>query len=278
MTSLRHYIGTNSTRSETISATPLRLLAATLNLQAFQPEPGAPVPPLWHWLYFLPDDRLEDLAEDGHPQRGDFYPAGLPRRRMFGGATITLHQPLRVGETAVCRTEIVGIDERDGESGPLVLLRLLRQIDAEAGLAVTEFQTLLYTDSAPGPAATDDAETPGAEWEAEVEPDSRMLFRFSALTFNTHRIHYDLPYATEVEGYPGLVVHGPLTALLLAELARAKGLEIVHFEFRARAPVFAGDAVQLRGTPTPEGATLAAYRGGEAVMKATATGSRARSV
>ena len=272
MTSQRHHIGANLTRTETIAATPVHLLAATLDLPDFDLKPDAPIPPLWHWLYFLPDDRFADLAEDGHPRRGDFYPASLPRRRMFGGATIAFHRPLRIGETAVCRTEIVGIDERDGQAGPLVLLRLLRQIEGEAGPAVTELQTILYTDSPPGSATTDEAVTPGAEWEHEVVPDSRMLFRFSALTFNTHRIHYDFPYTTEVEGYPGLVVHGPLTALLLAELARSQGVALEQFEFRATAPVFAGEVVQLRGTPTLEGAELAAYRDGDVVMQATARG------
>lgn len=267
---MRRYIGTSSIRRETISATPIRLMAATLDLPGVDPEPDDAVPPLWHWLYFLPDNRLSDLDDDGHPKRGEFFPDCLPRRRMFGGASLTFHQALRIGETVECRTEIVGAEEREGNSGPLVLLRLLRQLEGESGPAITEHQTLIYTDSPPVHHEGELFEAPEAAWQQDIIPDSRLLFRFSALTFNTHRIHYDLRFATEVEGYPNLVVQGPLTALLLAEMARRRGVALEEFVFRARAPFFVGDVMHLRGTPTPHGVELTAHRGAVPAMQATA--------
>jgi 3-methylfumaryl-CoA hydratase len=189
---------------------------------------------------------------------------------MFGGGSSTFHRPLRVGETATHTREIVAIDEKEGTAGPLVLVRVRHEIEGDTGPAVTEVQTIVYTDAPPGPRTDGGSVVPETPWQQRVTTDPVLLFRFSALTFNAHRIHYDHPYATRVEGYRDLVVHGPLTALLLAELARNNGVAMRAFRFRARAPVFAGEALELRGTPTSQGADLRAYCEGSLVMDATA--------
>lgn len=269
MTEFSAWVGRSDERGEVIAATPVRLLAATLDLPPMDPVAGDPIPPMWHWLYFLPDASRSNLGPDGHPRRGDFYPNVPLRRRMFGEASATLHRPLRVGETATRRREVVSIDEKEGLSGPLVLVRVRHQIEGEDGPAVTEVQTIVYTDTPPGQPDGEGSATPEAPWQKKVETDPALVFRFSALTFNAHRIHYDLQYTTRVEGYPRLVVQGPLTALLLAEMARCHGVVTRAFRFRTRAPVFVGDVLHLRGTPTSEGARLEAYRDGVLAVEAT---------
>ncbi len=230
-------------------------LAATLDV-ADAPSSGDPLPPLWHWLYFLPDDPQATLAADGHPRRGGFLPPVPLGRRMHAGGRLEFHAPLRVGDEATRVSVVTSVDEKQGRTGPLVVVTVRHRITGPAGLAVTEEQDLVYTDARPPRDAGDQAAIAEGTWESTVVPDEALLFRFSALTFNTHRIHYDLGYATAVEGYPDLVVHGPLVALLLAVLARSRGVAVAGFTFRAHAPFFCGRPIHLRGDP---GGRLAAY-------------------
>ncbi len=233
-----------------ITAWPVHALQATLDLSDPEPRPGDPLPPLWHWLFFLPAVAHSELGTEGHARLGGFLPPIELPRRMFAGGRFTFHQPLRIGEQAKRVGTVTRIEEKQGRSGRLVFVVVRYEISGEGGLAIVEEQDLVYREAPEG----DQAPSPGTEpipaapWSRTVDPDPVMLFRFSALTFNGHRIHYDYPYVTGVEGYPGLIVHGPLTALLLADLARRDGPgRLESFSFRALSPLFAGDAFTLQG-------------------------------
>lgn len=267
MSQYQAWIGRHDQTTETISPVPLRLLAATLDQPPLAPNPGHPVPPMWHWLYFLPDTAQSDLGPDGHPRRGLFYPDVPMRRRMFAGGTTTIRQPLTVGETATRRREILSIDEKDGSTGPLVLVEVRHDITGDNGAAITEHQTIVYTDTPPEH-TTVEGQPPAAPWRRDIPTDPTLLFRFSALTHNTHRIHYDHPYTTQNEGYQQLVVHGPLTLILLTELARQNGCQLETIRFRAQSPAYSGDTIHLRGNPGDSGAALYAYRGSRIIMQA----------
>lgn len=174
---------------------------------------------------------------------------------MFVGATTTFHRPLLVGETVNQEATVKSVARKEGHSGPLVFVSVEYRFGGEGGPAVTEIQTLIYTDAAPAPPREPPAGPgpPSRPWRQDVPTDPVLLFRFSALTNNFHRIHYDHPYATGVEGYSGLVVQGPLTALLLADLARRNGVTSpARFSFRARSPFLCGNTLCLRGGPDPQ--------------------------
>lgn len=256
---LQDWVGRTRRRSELLAPRPCELLAATIRAEG--PNTGDPLPPLWHWLYFVPDASRDGLGADGHPRRGGFLPPVALRRRMFAAGSIEYRRPLRIGTTATQRDKVVSVEEKVGSSGPLVFVRTEHEISDEDGPVLLEERTVVYTNSAPGSRAAAGGAVPGTPWAEDVETDTVLLFRFSALTFNAHRIHYDRRYARMEEGYSDLVVQGPLTALLLAELARRNGQSVRAFRFRAQAPFFVGDVLHLRGGPTDVGAAVMAYRG-----------------
>jgi len=266
--SLEQWIGRSESSTDLVTAAPLAALAATLDRDDPRPHTGDALPPLWHWLYFLPIHRQSELGSDGHAKRGGFLPPVPLPRRMWAGGRLDFFHPLRVGETVTRVSRIVSVKSKQGRTGPLVFVLVRHEISNPQGLAIAEEQDLVYRDlSQPGErAASPPAAPPNAEWERTIQPDDILLFRYSALTFNGHRIHYDRRYATEVEGYPGLVVHGPLLATLLIDLLRQSLSEAVvkRFEFRAVSPLFdvspfkvcgnleTGGAVHL-WAPTPDG-------------------------
>ena len=266
-------MGRAETRSDEVTAAPVAALAATLDLEIPYPQTGDPLPPLWHWLYFLPFHRQSELGADGHARRGGFLPPVDLPRRMWAGGRVEFHQPLRVGETITRTSRIVEVKFKEGRSGPLVFVLVRHEIDNADGLALTEEHDIVYRDHPrPGdPAPALQASPADAEWERVVQPDDVLLFRYSALTFNGHRIHYDRRYATEVEGYPGLVVHGPLIATLLVELLRSRIVK--KFEFRAVSPIFDIAPFSVAGKPEPDGKLIrlwAANPSGALAMTATA--------
>ena len=230
------WIGKTEKHEDTITAWPLSALAATLDGDA----PGDTVPPLWHWLYFLPTHRQSELGADGHARRGAFLPPVDLPRRMWAGGRFEFQDALRLGDRAVRTSRILQVQEKQGRSGPLVFVVVRHEVHTPRGLALAEEHDIVYR----GHPRPEDVpviqEAPGdAAWERTVHPDDVLLFRYSALTFNGHRIHYDRRYCTEVEGYPGLVVHGPLIATLLMELAREQDEgEVARFRFRAVSPLF----------------------------------------
>jgi 3-methylfumaryl-CoA hydratase len=269
---LQQWVGKTETRSDLVTAAPVAALAATLDIEAPYPQAGDPLPPLWHWLYFLPHPRQSELGPDGHAKRGGFLPPVELPRRMWAGGRVEFHRPLRVGEVMTRTSRIVEVKLKEGRSGRLVFVLVRHEI----GDALTEEHDIVYRDHARvGDAAAPPQLAPGdAAWERVVHPDDVLLFRYSALTFNGHRIHYDRPYATEVEGYPGLVVHGPLLATLLVDLVRRNlpAAVVTRFEFRAVSPIFDTGVFSVCGKP--DGMTIRLWvkdQAGALAMTATAS-------
>ncbi len=242
-------------RSRTVEAQavpqPLALLAALL--ESDRPvEPGAPLPPLWHWVYFARVLPQRELGPDGHPRHDDLLPDHPGMRRMWAGSRLTFAGELRIGERLRRRSTLLAADRKQGRQGPFLLLRQEHVIEGEAGGRVVEEQDIAFREPAAralgvGPAA--DKAEPAADFERAIQPDAVLLFRYSAATYNSHRIHYDHLYTTEVEGYPGLVVHGPLMATLMLDLldrVRPRSL-VASLVFRAEKPAFLPHPLAVRG-------------------------------
>jgi 3-methylfumaryl-CoA hydratase len=260
---LTDWIGAREEREERIAEFPAQAAAAMLDLDPAPMAEGAPLPALWHWFYFLPRAPRSRIDVDGHPQRGGFFPPVTLPRRMFAGARTRIHEPIAIGEAAQREGEILAVREKSGRSGQLVFVTVRYRISQGGRLRVEEEQDIVYKEPGPPIAAPvplpEPAPAPAGAWVSEFAPDTVLLFRFSALTFNAHRIHYDLPYAREEEGYPGLVVHGPLTAILLAGLAEARsGRRIAHFTFQGRGPLFVLHPFRLIGRPEGDAVALEA--------------------
>ncbi len=270
---LREWLGRTETATEHLAASRAAKLAATLD-RADRPGEGDELPPLWHWLYFTPLAAQSELGPDGHPRRGGFLPPVPLPRRMWAGGRLTFHHPLRLGQSVTRTSQVVAVSEKSGARGALVFVTLRHSLVNAEGLAIEEEQDLVYREAAatPRPAALA-APVPPADWRLPVPTDPTLLFRYSAITFNGHRIHYDLPYATEVEGYPGLVVQGPLTATLLLDTwLRQSGRVARSYSFRGQAPLFGGDTLVLCGRGTDGGGELwAEGPGGYVAMSATVT-------
>ena len=248
---LAQWVGREETARDVVTAAPLAGLAATLDRDDPPPTAGDVVPPLAHWLYFLPRHRQSELGPDGHARRGGFLPPVPLPRRMWAGGRLEFVQPLRVGDAIVRRSRIVDVRHKHGRSGDLVFVVVRHEVSREGRVALTEEHDIVYRDATQADAAAP-AGTPAAHpatWQRDLTPDDVLLFRYSALTFNGHRIHYDRRYATTVEGYPGLVVHGPLQATLLTDLVRRAlpGATIARFAFRAVRPLFDTGALRVCG-------------------------------
>jgi len=239
---LRTWVGRTETRSDLVTAVPMAALSATLDRDDPEPARGTAIPPLWHWLYFLPISPLREAGPDGHPQRGGFLPPVSLPRRMFAGGRFEYRQPLKVGDPIARTSRIMDVSGKQGRSGTLVFVTVRHEIAGTAGVAMTEEHDIVYLENprAGAPAPKPQAARTDEAFSREIAPDPVLLFRYSALTFNSHRIHYDRSYVTEVEGYPGLIVHGPLIATLLADLLRRNLPQVAvrHFEFRAVRPLF----------------------------------------
>ncbi len=249
---LTDWIGSQEVREEVISGVVAECVAAMLDMDGERFASGNPLPSLWHWFHFLPKAPMSKIDHDGHPKRGGFFPPVTLPRRMFAGARMKFLHPLIIGQPAVREGEILNVSEKSGKSGNLVFVTARYRIRQNNELCVEEEQDIVYKEDgppvpAPVPLATLPDPGPNA-WVRDVTPNTVLLFRFSALTFNAHRIHYDRPYAMKEEGYPGLVVHGPLTALMLLEMARAKsGKQVTGFTFQGRAPLFDLNPFRLIG-------------------------------
>jgi 3-methylfumaryl-CoA hydratase len=253
---LRKWVGRTETADDVVSVFPVAALGATLDRDDRRPRAGDPLPPLWHWLYFLPIYRHSEAGPDGHMRRGGFLPPVPLPRRMWAGSRVRFRRPLRVGDTIRRISTVADIAHKSGRSGDLVFVVVRHEVSADDGVAIAEEHDIVYREApregAPsGESPPADSQTQPPAWERRVQPDPLLLFRYSALTFNGHRIHYDRSYVREVEGYPGLVVHGPLLATLMLDLVRRERSDAVvsAFRFRALRPVFDVAPFTVCGAP-----------------------------
>ena len=245
--------------NDILSPASAAAMSATLDCEIAM-QTGDALPHLWHWIFFRPTVPQHLIAEDGHPQKGGFLPnLGLPRR-MWAGGRLRFLAPLTIGSMIRRESRILNVSEKEGRSGKLAFVTVSHQIRCEGTLAVDEEQDIVYREpAAPGaPAPAPTAAPNDAQWEREIAPNEVLMFRYSALTFNGHRIHYDKQYAIQTEGYPNLVVHGPLIATLLMDLVRRHrpDAEVLSFSFKAMRPSFMGNTLHLCGNPTSDGNTV----------------------
>lgn len=231
---------------------------------------------MWHWFYFLPRVPASRISKDGHPERGGFLPPVPLPRRMFAGSRLTFRHPLIIGKPATRIGTVRNVTEKHGGSGTLAFVAVSYVIEQDGRVCVEEEQDIVYREPGarvPAPKVVDLPAPPAGAWSRTVTPGPVLLFRFSALTFNAHRIHYDRPYAIDEEGYPGLVVHGPLTAALLLDLVhRHSDRPVIAYSFRGRTPLFDLAPFRLVGQPEADAVALEAIGpDGGLAMTATAT-------
>jgi 3-methylfumaryl-CoA hydratase len=266
-------IGVAATTTSELSVEHARRVTAVLDADD-DLYVGSPVPLLWHWMFFTPAVPTARLGQDGHPGLpGDGPTAGLPRR-VWAGGRVQLREPLVLGTPSIRRSRVVSAERKSGRSGDLLIVTAAHELEQGGRVVLTEEQDLIYRAASTVPTAApvgdEVPDTPAGGWRDRVTIGPAMLFRYSAVTFNSHRIHYDVGYATNEEGYPDVVVHGPLTATMLAESARRRGRVGSSFSFRASAPLFAGLPFSLVGEVDGDGFALQAVRNDGAVsMTAT---------
>ncbi len=279
---LQTWQGRSETLADLITASSVDALSATLDRDDPAPQDGSVLPALWHWMYFLPHARASEIGADGHPRRGGFLPPVPLPRRMWAGARLAWEpgNPLQVGQQVQRQSIIRSVTHKAGRSGELLFVLVEHQYRNDAGLALTEEHDIVYRAAArpgdPAPAPQRPPLAGQAVWSRTITPDPVLLFRYSALTFNGHRIHYDRKYVTEVEGYAGLVVHGPLIATLLLDLLRRQmpDAQLARFDFRAVRPTTDLHPFSVHGKPSADGKTVELWaqdHEGWLTMQATAT-------
>ena len=256
---LRGWVGREQVMTQVIDPFPAQALAGLLD-RPTAPSDGDALPLPWHWLYFLDTPARAATGSDGHPLRGGFLPPVPLPRRMWAAGRLQVHAPLLIGRMAQKVSTVRSLDLKEGKTGPLVFVTVDHVVRQDGHTCITEEQSIVYRDAptALAPLPLGESEPAVPAWVYALVPDTELLFRFSALTYNAHRIHYDRDYATQVEFYPALVVHGPLLATLLLDLMQREqpGAAINGFLFRAMRPVFDGQALRVCGTPTATGAEL----------------------
>lgn len=274
---LRTWVGKEVVDEDVLEVRHARLMAATLGMPEQNLRTGTPMPPLWHWLYFLQGLPPSELGRDSHPVRGGFLPPVPLSNRMWAGGQLEFAQPLELGGLVRKRSTVVSVDLKKGTSGELVIVSVRHEVDQAGRPALTELHDIVFKDPTP-PTASTSAKAPARPTPLQVEqftPDSTTLFRYSALTFNGHRIHYDQDYCREVEGYPHLVIHGPLNATLLAMLAqKVAGRPVKRFKYRGLRPALLGQTLCLEVATDPDDSNglllWAVLANGQACMQASA--------
>jgi 3-methylfumaryl-CoA hydratase len=256
---LRTHIGRRQTATDVLHPGPANLLRLAFD----RPEPelraGDALPPAWLALYFLPQYRPGELRPDGSPRDAGVVPPMPLPRRMFAGERVRFHRPLRIGDAVRRETELADISLKSGSTGTLVFATVVNRVFGPEGLALEDERRTVFREEVKtgdrNQAPRRDPAPADVPWRKRVSADPVLLFRFSALTFNSHRIHYDYLWATRTEGYPALVVHGPLTTALLIDFARDchPGRTLRGYATQARAPLFEGAPFELRGRPTADG-------------------------
>lgn len=248
---LRNWIGKSETKHEVITPFPSNALAATLDRDDVEYGDGSALPPLWHWMHFLPIYKLQDTGYDGHAALGNFLPPVPLPRRMWAGSRLSFHTPMLIGKKLRKTSTVLNIEHKKGRSGELIFVTIRHQLFDGDTLGIDEEHDIVYrepisnTTLQPLPPEAPE----NSQFHREINPSSVLLFRYSALTFNGHRIHYDHPFCTQAEGYKGLVVHGPLLATLLLDLLRREHPKawVQSFEFRALGTIFDTDTFSVHG-------------------------------
>jgi len=266
-------IGRSKTAEDILSVMPARHLASTFDRDEGVIQEGVALPPGWHWLYFLDAPPSGVLGHDGRTIPNGFLPeTGLPRR-MWAGGSFTFHRDLLLGGEAVCRTTIENVARKEGRSGSLAFITTEHCVSQGGSEALVETRDLVFR-AAPRPGETPKRLEPPtkAAWRREITPDPVLLFRFSALTFNAHRIHYDIDYCRTEEGYPNLVVHGPMLALLLLDLAERElpGRRFRQFRYRGVSPLFVPDRFTVCGCADRDDHALLWVEGPDGALAMTA--------
>jgi len=273
MTEFSAWVGRTEERRDRLDPSRSNVLLAAIGQPETRAE-GDPLPPLHHWLHFWEAKTPDQTGVDGHAKRGGFLPPIALPRRMWAGGRLIFRRPLALGADVRRLSTIDRIEEKTGRSGTLIFVTVRHEIFGDGELAIEEEQDLVYREpsaAAPAPAVSGDGEPEAAD--SSIDPDSVLLFRYSALTMNSHRIHYDGRYAMEEEGYEGLVVHGPLQATLLAGLAeRRLGAPLAAFRYRGVSPAVAGHRLSLHAEPGEAGLELWASQRGTRTMTAHAEG------
>jgi 3-methylfumaryl-CoA hydratase len=265
--SIKDWLGRSRRDEDEVTLGAVRRLAATLDRDPAALQCGDELPESWYAILFGPVTRESMLAPDGHPRTGDFLPPLVGTRRVFGGRRTRFIKPLKIGDTVGRLSTVTGVEQKSGRSGPFTLVTITHAISGPSGIAVTEEQDIVYRAAveagaaAPqrkaAPPASSSSDVGEPSWWKPVDIDPVLLFRYSALTFNAHRIHYDLPYTREVEGYPALLMNGGLTALLLIETARPYlPRPVAGYAARAMSPIFVGQSITFNGRLVSDGALL----------------------
>jgi 3-methylfumaryl-CoA hydratase len=258
---VKDWLGRTRRDDDEVMLATVQRLAATLDQDPASFRRGSELPESWYAVLFGPLARQSTIGPDGHPETGDFLPPLAGTRRMFAGRRSFFHRPLRIGDMVSRLSTVTRAEPKTGRTGAFTLVTVRHEIDGPTGLGVTEEQDLIYRAGIEsGTRAHQREAAPIADrpdWSVPIGLDPALVFRYSALTFNAHRIHYDLTYTREIEGYPALVMNGGLTALLLVETARPHlPRRIAHYAARAESPLFIGTRATFNGRLTGEGASL----------------------
>ena len=270
------WVGRTEESEDWITPTTVRGVQAMFDMEPVA-KAGDPLPPGWHFFYNNPIAPASQLGRDGHPKRGGFLPPVELPRRMWAGSKLAFNAPLRVGDTLKRSSEILSVQGKTGSTGSLVFVGVRHTLRSSSGGETVDEQRIVYREDPKDGANAAPAKKPalpeGAEFSVSSSPDPVMLFRFSALTFNGHRIHYDHPYVTGVEGYPGLVVHGPLIALSMLQAFTAKhpGVTVRGFDFTPKSPITVPMEMTAQGRKTANGWDLWMLAGGAVASVATVT-------
>ncbi len=262
---LRQWVGRKETHHDVATAWPIAAMAATLDRRDPAPREGDAIPEGWHWSYFLETSPASDLAHDGHTRRGGFLPPVTLPRRMWAGGRLEFRRPITIGEQLSRESEILSVESKSGKSGNLVFVTVRHTVSASDDIAVVEEHDIVYRDAAePGAPVPPGKPAPANPiWKHDVMPDEALLFRYSALIFNAHRIHYDIDYCRKEEGYPGLIVHGPLQTTLLLDLSRRHSTKPVRkLDYRAVSPLFHNEKLTVGGIPAADGAAAQLWTAG----------------
>lgn len=274
---LRNWIGKTEIHHDIATAFPVAALAATLDRRDSPPKTGDIIPLSGHWLYFLETAPNAELGHDGHPKRGGFLPPVPLPRRMWAGGRIDFRASLRVGDAISRESEVMSVEAKSGNSGDLVFVTVRHTIKTGSTVAIVEEHDIVYREAArPGAAAPAGKAAPQtAAWRRGLQTNEAVLFRYSALIFNAHRIHYDIDYCRDTEGYPGLIVHGPLQTTLLLDLCRRNDPRPVRtLDYRATHPVFHQETFSVNGQPSANGKSVelwTANAAGNYAMRGAAT-------